>query len=131
MIENALKRKREEMARRWEDREARMEKIRKREKEMEDRAAKVGRGGKRARVDDLGKREVDEEEEFLIRDWNGEGESDDDPFSLLSKETRELLEKVGMGASKGGGDGEEEEVEDEIQVCFGNFVAWVLVNHDG
>ena len=95
MIETTLRRKREELARKWEDREARLEKIRKKEKEMEERAAKVGRGGKRARVDDLGKRDVDEEEEFLIRDWNGEGE--DDSFSGLSKETRERLERIGMG----------------------------------
>lgn len=129
MIETALKRKREGLARKWEDREARMEKIRKREKEMEERAAKAGRGGKRVRVDDLGKREVDEEEEFLIRDWNGDGE--DDSLSMLSKETRERLEKVGMGMARRGGEEEEEgEVGDEIKVRLG-FAGCVAGSGDG
>ncbi|KAK0724911.1 DNA repair helicase [Lasiosphaeris hirsuta] len=107
MIETALRRKREELARRWEEREAQMEKLRARERAMEER----GRGGKRQRLDGeydgvgMGRgkgKEVDEEAEFLIDDWEdgGDGLADDDPLSQLSKETRELLAKAGLGGQK-------------------------------
>jgi len=122
MIETALRRKREELARKWEEREAQLERIRARERLAEEK----GRGAKRQRVGDgefpsrRGKaREADEEAEFLIDDWEG-GDSDiapGDPLGMLSKETRELMAKVGLGGAKRLEE-EEGEVEDEIKVWF-------------
>ncbi|KAK3346399.1 helicase C-terminal domain-containing protein [Lasiosphaeria hispida] len=123
MIDTALHRKREELARRWEEREAQMEKLRARERALEEK----GRGGKRQRFDGeydglgrgKGKKEVDEEAEFLIDDWEdgGDGLADDDPLSQLSKETRELLAKAGLGGAKKIEE-EEAEVEDEIKIFY-------------
>ncbi|KAK3690454.1 helicase C-terminal domain-containing protein [Podospora appendiculata] len=125
MIETALRRKREELTRKWEEREAQLEKMRQRERAMEER----GRGAKRQRVGDSdagsglrgkGTREVDEEAEFLIHDWDEAGGvgDEDDPLSQLSRETRDLLEKVGLGFAKKPGLDEEGVVEDEIKIYY-------------
>ncbi|KAK4199512.1 putative ATP-dependent RNA helicase [Triangularia verruculosa] len=113
MVEIALKRKREELMKRWEEREQRLARLRKQEREAEER----GRDRKRVRVEERGKkREVDEEEEFLVGvgggDDDGEGEE-----GGLSKETREMLVKVGLGGWKreegeeDGGEGEGEGIK--------------------
>jgi len=64
-------------------------------------------------------KEVDEEREFLIEDWEareGVGEAEVDG---LSRETRELMEKVGLGGWKKGKDGEGEGVgEETVKVCL-------------
>jgi len=116
MLDTALKRKREELMKKWEEREARLERVRAREKMMEEK----GRGSKRQRVDGgrEKRKEVDEEAEFWIGDWEGgaDGVASDDPFSLLSKETRDLLSRVGLGRVKEEEE-EEGEQEDEIKVC--------------
>ena len=122
IVEAALRRKRAELTQRWEEREAQLGKIRARERLMEEK----GRGGKRARLDDgqksgKGKRKnLDEEAEFLIDDWDGDGGlADDDPLSMLSKETRALLVKAGLGGARGMQEEEEDsEAEDEIKVCL-------------
>ncbi|KAK0625169.1 helicase C-terminal domain-containing protein [Bombardia bombarda] len=126
MIETALRRKRDELMKTWEEREERLEKMRARERLMEERA----RAGKRQRVDGESSdhsrrkgREIDEEAEFLVDGWGDGGDGDggggggDDFTSQLSKETRDLLEKVGLGASKKGVD-EDDEVEDEIKIYY-------------
>ncbi|KAK3319579.1 helicase C-terminal domain-containing protein [Cercophora scortea] len=126
MVETALRRKREELSRKWEEREAQLEKMRQRERAMEER----GRGAKRQRLGDTesssglrgkGTREVDEEAEFLIHDWDeagGVAGDEDDPLSQLSRETRDLLEKVGLGFAKKSGLDEEGVVEDEIKIYY-------------
>ncbi|KAK0714048.1 DNA repair helicase [Lasiosphaeria miniovina] len=122
MVEATLRRKRDELARRWEEREAQLERVRAREKDLEEKA---GRASKRQRLDDgddegpssKGKRKaLDEEAEFLIDDWHDstDGVSDDDPLSQLSKETRALLARVGLGGAKKIEE-EEYEAEDEIK----------------
>ncbi|KAK4124074.1 DNA repair helicase [Parathielavia appendiculata] len=118
MVEAALRRKREELGRRWEEREKVLERVRAREREIEAR----GRGGKRVRVGDREREkeseEVDEEREFLIKNWEAGGDEEaGDGLDGLSKETRELMEKVGLGGAKGGEDGGEE-VEDEIKIYY-------------
>jgi len=133
MIESALKQKRQELMGRWEERERKLRLIREREKELEERAMagshlkkrqKLGGDGHDYAGNGRGKKkdEVDEEREFLIGDWDGgaSGEGDeDDPLFGLSRETREMLEQVGLGlgTTKRGGGEEEGEVEDEIKVC--------------
>lgn len=125
MVEAALRRKRVELAREWEERERALERVRVREKEMEANRERNGveRGAKRARVGDhgglAGRREVDEEREFLIEDWEGaDQEGASECLGGLTKETRALMEKVGLGGGKRREDGEGEgEVEDQVKVC--------------
>lgn len=146
MVESVLKRKREELSRKWEEREKRMAEIRRREKEAEERAALKVRGGKRMRLtdkdgDDEGvsgkgrknKGEEDEEKEFLIGGWGNSGDGDvgeDDPLYGISKETREFLERTGLVVGKGRGEQEEDrEDEDEIKVCLSLFCdGWEVVD---
>ncbi|KAK0668421.1 putative ATP-dependent RNA helicase [Cercophora samala] len=109
MVDIALRRKREELMKRWEEREERLEKLRKKERELEER----GRDQKRVRVEGGqggGKKEVDEEEEFLVGGGGEDGEGEEEG---LSKETREMMVKVGLGGWKReeGEDGEEEDGE--------------------
>ncbi|KAK0736697.1 helicase C-terminal domain-containing protein [Apiosordaria backusii] len=121
MVEIALRRKREELMKRWEEREERLERLRKKERELEEK----GRGRKRVRVEggELGRkrRELDEEEEFLVGDWGDdrEGERGGEEGGL-SKETREMMAKVGLGGWKRGDDddGDEGGGEDEIKIYY-------------
>lgn len=117
IIEQMLQRKRKELVVRWEEREARLEKIRHREKRMEDR------GSKRRRLEGStsksARKKEEEDAEFLLDDWEETGQaptSDDlDPFAGLSKETRALLSKVDMRSAADDAT-EEENVENEIKV---------------
>ncbi|KAL2130915.1 hypothetical protein VTI74DRAFT_5799 [Chaetomium olivicolor] len=116
MVDAALKRKREELRRTWEERERGLARIREKEREAEQRFRDAGRGLKRMRVDagreNRGK-EVDEEREFLIVDWEVVGEEGEEgQGELLSKETKQLMERVGLG---GGGGKRREEREEEVQ----------------
>ena len=121
MVDNALRRKRDELARLWADREARLKLLRAREKALEDKAG--GRGAKRQRVDDgetRGQVVVDEDREFLIADREADDDDDDDPLAGLSKETRALMDKVGLGSGRrkpGEGDDEVPAEDDEVKVC--------------
>lgn len=103
IIEQMLRRKRNELVTKWEEREARLEKIRQQEKRLEER------GSKRRRLDGpkLGSKlhdDEDEEVEFLLDDWEADNESKDihnqDPLAGLSKETRALLQNVGIGSAE-------------------------------
>lgn len=99
IIEQMLQRKRKELVVKWEEREARLAKIRGMERLIEER------GNKRRRIDGPSakpaRKEDEEQAEFLLDDWeeheDGLGEDEHDPLSGLSKETRALLQKVGMG----------------------------------
>lgn len=124
IIEQMLQRKRKELVRKWEEREARLESIRRREKKMEER------GSKRRRLEGPGSKtraqEKDEDAEFLLEDWNENGDGQDsdahdaqDPLSSLSKETRNLLQKVGMGPAQAN-EVEDEEPDAEIKVIKRN-----------
>ncbi|CCC05322.1 unnamed protein product [Sordaria macrospora k-hell] len=94
MVESALKRKREELAQRYEEMERTLERIREREREMEKEGEEghQARGGKRRKLDrgkgdedEGGKKKKgssggrgltasDEDKEFLIEDWRDEGD---------------------------------------------------------
>lgn len=118
IIEQMLQRKRKELIAKWEEREARLEKVRQRERRTEERGAKRRRlEGPEGRARKL---EEDEEAEFLLDDTDGDGvaaSNEDDPLSGLSKETRALLEKVGMGPAEAKRL-EEEGMDDEIKVSL-------------
>lgn len=102
IIEQMLQRKRKELVQEWEAREARLETIRQKEKRMEERGKKRRRlEGPRAASQ---RKEDDEDAEFLLGDWNDAGDTNNsdtlDPLSGLSKETRALLQQVGMGTTE-------------------------------
>lgn len=121
MVEQMLRRKREELAQRWQEREERLAKIRARERELQ------ARGSKRRRTEDTssnrGSKVVDEDAEFLLDDWNDD-EAGDDPMSIYSKETRALMESMGLGAPKK--QDEEAEEEEEIKVYSNSAPPWSL-----
>lgn len=125
MVEAALRRKRDELGRAWEERERALERVRAKEREMERESLAREAGGrrKRARVDggDGGhddkekKRMVNEEREFLIGDWEGSASGDGEGEDGLSRETRALMEKVGLGGMKRSNEAEGE-LEEEVKV---------------
>ncbi|KAI3400090.1 hypothetical protein diail_4628 [Diaporthe ilicicola] len=120
IIEQMLRRKRNELVAKWEEREARLESIRQQEKDTE------ARSSKRRRIDRPGtsaksQAEDEEEAEFLIDDWE-EGvdtrRSDEkDVLDGLSKETRTLLQKIGMGEARKL-EADDEPADDEIKIFY-------------
>lgn len=132
IIEQMLARKRKELVAKWGEREARLEKIRQREKRMEERGSKrrrlEGPSAKSKRKD----KDEDEEAEFLLDDWDengdGQGSAEQDPLSSLSKETRALLQKVGMGSTQPN-ETEDDTPDDEIKVSCALRVMMFPRNH--
>jgi chromosome transmission fidelity protein 1 len=114
MIDQVLRQKREELARKWEDREKRLEAVKLREKALE------GRVRKRRRIEDSAssQRVIDEDAEWLLEDsFEGGRAGKDDALSGLSKESREILSKLGVGGYKGPEATEEEELmQEEVKV---------------
>ncbi|KAI9150059.1 chromosome transmission fidelity 1 [Paramyrothecium foliicola] len=98
LIDQLLRRKRDELLRTWEDREKRLEAARLREKAHEDR----GRKRRRLEEPSAGNRTVeDEDAEWLLDDWdpsNSTGQSSS--ISGLSKETQDVLASIGLGDPK-------------------------------
>ncbi|PTB65765.1 DNA repair helicase [Trichoderma citrinoviride] len=93
IVEQLLSRKRNELLRQWEDREKRLASIRLKEKAQEER------GRKRRRVDDVSaapETTADEDAEWLL-DADDDEVSERDALSGLSTESREILEKIGLG----------------------------------
>jgi len=114
VVQQMLRRKRDELLRKWEDREQRSERIRANEKQLEERASKRRR---REEPDIRSKsRDIDEDAEFLLNWDEGEAVDEDDPLSSISKETRALLERVGLAPSRKKPEEDQEEAEDEIKV---------------
>ncbi|KAJ4862608.1 hypothetical protein T069G_03562 [Trichoderma breve] len=93
LIEKLLSRKREELLRQWEDREKRLASFRLKERIQEERSRK------RRRVEDVRttvETTADEDAEWLL-DADDDDTHQDDALSGLSKESRETLEKIGLG----------------------------------
>ncbi|KAM0276991.1 hypothetical protein ACHAQH_006174 [Verticillium albo-atrum] len=118
IIEQTLRRKRDDISKKWKQRELRLEQIRLKEKAREARSAK------RRRIDDGSQKKTlknpeDEEAEWLLDDAD-EPASQGDALSGLGKETREILSRYGLGGLKR--DKEDEEVlEDGVKLS--QFVA--------
>ncbi|KAI2464854.1 DNA repair helicase [Annulohypoxylon bovei var. microspora] len=116
IINQMLKRKREDMLKQWEEREARLKKIRAKEKLMEER------GAKRRRLEDGNVRKsdkpTDDEDEWLLDGGQDEDapHGDDNP-SGYSKETRNLMGKLGMGTLQAKEE-EEDTGENEIKIYY-------------
>ncbi|CAG1964786.1 unnamed protein product [Fusarium graminearum] len=99
LVEQLLRRKREELVSRWEEREKRLETLRLKEKVQEERARK------RRRVEDSllsGRSRVveDEDAEWLLDDPDDQHDTPQDSLSGLSKETREVLAGIGLGGAR-------------------------------
>lgn len=113
VVEQLLRRKRDELTRKWEEREERLEKIRQKERAQEVRRAK------RRRVEEEGdeaRGPVDEDAQWLLDDWEDGGSNENDPLSGLSAETRDTLARMGLGGPKKK-DEDEEKLEDEVKVA--------------
>jgi chromosome transmission fidelity protein 1 len=115
IIDQLLRRKRDELSRQWEERERKLVNIKMREKAMEDRA------NKRRRVDKVDARrimsEADEDEEFLL-DWQG-GSADDeqDPLSGLTASAKQILTQIGLGKGNASKDDEvDEKADNQVKV---------------
>ncbi|KHN97459.1 DEAD-2 domain-containing protein [Metarhizium album ARSEF 1941] len=116
LVDQLLRRKREELVQRWEDRERRLEAIRSREKEVEER----GRKRRRLEVSTAPGQctEMDPDEaEWLLDDWEDRDTGVQDALSGLSKESREVLERIGLGGPRK----KEEDndiLEEEIKIYY-------------
>lgn len=118
MIEQLLRRKRDELVRSWEDREQRLEDVRLKERAREERVRK-----KRRFEASLASRETGEDDdgdEWMLDDWDGESSTPSAPkdaLSGLSKESRDVLERMGLGGPSNKQKPEDgETLEEEIKV---------------
>lgn len=120
MVDQLLRRKREELVRVWEDREKRLENARLKEKAREERVRKKRRLETAAASREAG--DDDDGEEWMLDEWEGEETSASAPknaLSGLSKESREVLERMGLGGPKqqnDNGDALEEEIK--VRPCL-------------
>ncbi|KAM0466798.1 hypothetical protein ACHAPV_000307 [Trichoderma viride] len=111
VVEQLLSRKRGELLRQWEDREKRLASFRLKEKAQEERSRK------RRRVEDTRatvENTVDEDAEWLL-DTDDHDVRQEDALSGLSKESREILEKIGLGNRLKQADSDEEVIEEKIK----------------
>ncbi len=117
VIEQAKARKRREMLRQREDMEARLARIRTKEKAQRDKYLKGDQGFKRRKVDSE-KSNEDDEEQFVLEDYDSDQEQNDSKGGksdgVFSAATLELMAKIGMGPLTAAE--EEDEAEDEIKV---------------
>ncbi|KAL3426121.1 DNA repair helicase [Phlyctema vagabunda] len=117
IIEQSRARKKRELLRYREDIEARLAKVRAKEKSQRDKYLKGETIHKKRRLDTSQKLgPPDDEEQFVLEDYNSDEEHMADPSSGLSSATLKLMEKVGLsiGASKE----DDLEAEDEIKVFY-------------
>lgn len=110
-MEQLLRQKRDELAKRWQEREERLEAARRKEKAQEDRARK------RRRVDEVRSQKwtINEDDEFLL-DVQGDdaaSHGSGDAQSGLSKEAREVLARFGLGIPKKNNGNEETDLFEE------------------
>jgi chromosome transmission fidelity protein 1 len=120
MIEQARARKRREMLRNREDLEARLAKVRAKEKAQRERYLQRDQKYKKRKTD-AGKTDAtdDDEEQFVLDDYDSDAAQSgprkgEAAGSGLSASTLELMEKLGMNIN--GPKEEEVEAEDEMKV---------------
>ncbi|KAH7018140.1 DEAD-2 domain-containing protein [Microdochium trichocladiopsis] len=113
IVQQMLKRKRDELTSAWTEREARLESIRAREKAFEARGAK-----RRKMQEDSagGHHEPTEDDEWLLAD-NTADSQEDAGGPGFSKETQALMAKLGMGPLKSQND-EEAADTNEIKIYY-------------
>ncbi|RYP91878.1 hypothetical protein DL770_002000 [Monosporascus sp. CRB-9-2] len=116
IVDQMLRRKREELLKKWEEREARLARIRAKEKMLEQRSAKrrkIDNGTPAKRAQD-----AEDEDEWLLTGRDAADATDgDDSTPSFSKETKTLMEKLGMGILQKKDD--DEELDDgEIKIYY-------------
>ncbi|EXV00486.1 DEAD-like helicases superfamily protein [Metarhizium robertsii] len=99
LVDQLLRRKREELVQRWEDREKRLEAIRLKEKALEDRGRKRRRLEEAITPGDGNDMDADEAE-WLLNEWGDRDTGVQTALSGLSKESREVLERIGLGGPR-------------------------------
>ncbi|KAH6668631.1 DNA repair helicase [Plectosphaerella plurivora] len=117
IVDQMLKRRREDLARQWEDREKRLEQIRAKEKLDEARSAK------RRRLDEgrrrpAAKGDADDDDEWLLDEPDeSSAAADGDALSGLDKKTRDILERFGLGNMKPEAE-DDAAVEDGVKIFY-------------
>lgn len=110
------------MLRQREEMEAKLAKIRAKEKAQRDRYLKGDQQPKRRKMD-VGKNEDDDEEQFALDDYESDGErsgiKNGGLNGVFSAATLELMEKLGIGQLS-----KEEEVEAEDEIKVGHITLW-------
>jgi chromosome transmission fidelity protein 1 len=114
IVEQAKARKRREMLREREEMETRLAKIRAKEKAQKIKYLKGDQDFKRRKTEKAD--DQDGEEQFILDDYDSDGEQPKDSGSFYSAATLELMAKMGMGPSAS--KPVEEEAEDETKVCY-------------
>jgi chromosome transmission fidelity protein 1 len=117
IIEQVKARKRREMLRGREEMETRLAKIRAKEKVQKLRYLKGDQDFKRRKTDKT--EDQDDEEQYVLDDYESEDENGKDRGGFYSAATLELMEKMGMGPSALRP--AEDEVDDETKVCHRNL----------
>ncbi|TVY89101.1 ATP-dependent DNA helicase, partial [Lachnellula willkommii] len=117
LIEQTKARKRREMLRSREDMEARLAKIRAKEKAQKDRYLKGDHQVKKRKTDAEASGKDGDEVQFVLDDYDSDQEQQSTKEgSLYSAKTLELMEQLGMGSSIA--KEEEEEVEEETKIFY-------------
>lgn len=120
IIEQARARKRKDLLRQREEMEARLAKVRAKEKAQREKFLRGEPASKRRKTEDRGKTiDGEDEEQFVLDDYESDREGEGlltkgNARNGLSAETLALMEKLGMNL--GPPKEEEEELEDEIKV---------------
>ncbi len=116
IIEQTRARKRREMLRQREDMEARLAKVRAKEKAQREKYLKGDEAFKRRKT--AADQDEDDEEQFVLEDYDSDHEQNSLKKGItatgFSAATLELMGQLGMGTTVA--DNEEDEMEDEIKV---------------
>ncbi|KAE9369378.1 DNA repair helicase [Stipitochalara longipes BDJ] len=119
IVDQARARKRREMLRQREDMEARLAKIRAKEKAQREKYLKGDQTFKKRKTN-TEKEDDDDEEQFVLDDYDSDREQGTFKKEVaatgFSTATLELMDKLGMGTSTA--NEEDDEVEDEIKIFY-------------
>ncbi|KAK8044073.1 hypothetical protein PG993_004097 [Apiospora rasikravindrae] len=114
VVDSMLRRKRDEVIKKWEEREARLEAVRAREKALEIRTTKRRRLNDRATGLDAD--QEPDEDEWLLDERDEDG-SQGGESSNYSKDTRALMEKLGMMPKRDAED-EDDGADQELKIYY-------------
>ncbi|KAH8661551.1 helicase C-terminal domain-containing protein [Tricladium varicosporioides] len=115
LIEQTRARKRREMLRTREDLEARLAKVRTKEKAQLDRYLKGEKANKRRKQYLDPAESQDDEDQFVLEDYDSDAEQKSRGDGEYSAATLELMAKLGMGPAARD---EDEEIEEEMKIYF-------------
>ncbi|KAI0157141.1 DNA repair helicase [Hypoxylon sp. FL1284] len=114
IVNQMLKRKQGEILKQWEEREARLKKIQAKEKLMEERGAKR----RKLEVGDTRRREKAADEDEWLLDHDDDASQGDENSSGFSKETRDLMGKLGLGTSHAKEEEGDDMSKDEVKIYY-------------